>query len=197
MTSNMRWAAMSMALVLSGCAGFKVVDDVDPDNSDLPHGIRYYEPAPFLLVYSDGKGNLSSQIIMMPDTQKRRVIDLYAYASSNNSTLDFSNGMLTKSVMALDTTTVPSTLLKTIQTLGVEAISAAFNAPQSGVTHAIPAPYLYKIVVNDKGTYLVGGQGLGPDGNPLVLMISVTKEAASDSKVDGGGEPTSPTKGSK
>lgn len=185
MISAMRWAGAGMALLLSGCAGFKVVDAPTPN--DTAQGIRYYEPAPFLLVYSDGKGNLTSQIIVMPDITQKRVIDLYAYASTNKSTLDFSNGMLTKSAVEVDSTAVPVALINTIQSLGVAAIGAAFNAPESGVTHVIPAPYLFKIVVDENGTRLVGGQGVGPDGQPLNLQISVTKEAATkEDKADAG-----------
>lgn len=178
MLNIVRWVAPTAALALSACAGYSVVDDNGKTDNDASQGIRYYEPAPYLLVYTDGKGNLTSQIIMMPDLTQKRVIDLYAYASSNNSTLDFNNGMLTKSSVEVDTTAVPSALIDTIQTLGVEAIGAAFNAPQSGVTHAIPAPYLFKIIVGKDGTTLVGGQGKDSKGEPFVLKISVTKEAA-------------------
>lgn len=185
MISAMRWVGAGMALLLSGCAGFKVVDA--PTSNDTAEGIRYYEPAPFLLVYSDGKGNLTSQIIVMPDITQKRVIDLYAYASTNKSTLDFTDGMLTKSAVEVDSTAVPLAMIDTIQSLGVAAIGAAFNAPKSGVTHTIPAPYLFKIVVDKDGTRLLGGPGLGADGEPLNLQISVTKEAATkEDKSDAG-----------
>ncbi|MDR6841323.1 hypothetical protein [Pseudoxanthomonas sacheonensis] len=192
MISAMRWVCAGIALLLSGCAGFKVVDA--PANEDTVQGIRYYEPAPFLLVYSDGKGNLTSQIIVMPDITQKRVIDLYAYASTNKSTLDFTDGMLTKSAVEIDSTAVPLALIDTIQSLGVAAIGAAFNAPESGVTHIIPAPYLFKIVVDANGTTLVGGQGVGPDGKPLNLKISVTKEAATEEDKAESGAPQPPAK---
>lgn len=175
--AGFRFVIAAVLFVLSGCAGYTV-----KDHQEALQGIRYYEPAPFLLVYSDGKGNLTSQIIMMPDLTQKRVIDLYAYAAKNESTLNFENGVLTKSEMGIDSTAVPSALIDTIQTLGVAAIGAAFNAPQSGTTRSIPAPYLFKIVVGVSGTTLVGGQGVGPDGGPMVLNISVTKEAATKAK---------------
>lgn len=170
--AGIRFAVATTLLVLSGCAGYTVKND-----QDALQGIRYYEPAPFLLVYSDGKGNLTSQIIMMPDLTQKRVIDLYAYAAKNKGTLDFENGVLTKSEMTIDSAAVPEALIGTIQTLGVAAIGAAFNAPESGTTRSIPAPYLFKIVVGVKDTTLVGGQGVGLDGKPLVLKI---KEANTD-----------------
>jgi len=167
-----RVTMITALFLLCGCAGFSVQDDSD----DLD-GIRFYEPAPFLLVYSDGKGNLTSQIIMMPDTTRKRVIDLHAFAAKNNTTLTFNKGVLGSSQFVVDSTALPSTLLTSIKALGTAAISAAFNAPDSGTTRQIPAPYLFKIVVDKDGTRLVGGQGAGPNNELVVLYVSVTKEA--------------------
>mgnify|MGYP000549847843 CR=1 FL=1 len=174
MCLNKRLIIVAVLFFLSGCAGFSVQDDNDKPEVD---GIRYYEPAPFLLIYSDGKGNLTSQIIMMPDTQKKRVIDMHAFAAKNNTTLSFNKGVLESSKFVVDSTALPSTLITSIKSLGTAAISAAFNAPESGITRQIPAPYLYKIVIGKDGTKLVGGQGTGPKNEQIVLYVGVTKEA--------------------
>lgn len=167
-----------MLVLLTGCAGYSVTPINDVDSDAKADGVRYYEPALFLLVYSDGRGNLTSQILTMPDTSKKMVINLHAFAAKNNSTLTFSNGILTSSKMELDSTAVPSKIISTIQALGVAAISSAYNSPQAGSTRVIPAPYLFKIVVDNNGTRLVGGQGVGADSKPITIQISVTKEAA-------------------
>jgi hypothetical protein len=181
MPSKMTAYALAAGMtLLVGCAGYSarpLNGSVDNANAQ---GIRYYEPAPFLLVYSDGKGNLTSQIIMMPDTSKLMVMDLHAFAAKNNSTLTFDDGVLTSSKFVVDSTAVPAALIDTIKTLGTAAISSAFNAPDSGTTRRIPAPYLFKIVIGRDGTKLVGGQGIGPGGQPLVIQVSVTKEAAAE-----------------
>jgi hypothetical protein len=179
MTFSVKMVLAVATILLAGCAGYSA-SPIHTNELDIKaKGVRYYEVAPFLLVYSDGKGNLTSQIVMMPDTSKKMVMNLYAYASKNNSTLTFENGVLTSSKFVLDSTTVPSALIDTIQTLGTAAVSAAFNAPNAGTTRTIPAPYLFKIVVDNNGTRLVGGQGVGPDGQTLIVHVSVTKEATS------------------
>lgn len=168
-----------MAALLTGCAGYTAGPILNNKQDAKADGVRYYEIAPFLLVYSDGKGNLTSQIVMMPDTSKKMTLDLYAIAANNDSTLNFENGVLTSSKFILDSSEVPQSLIATIQTLGTAAVSAAFNEPELGTTRRIPAPYLFKIVIDNDGTRLVGGQGVGPDGKPLVVRVSVTGEATS------------------
>jgi hypothetical protein len=162
-------------LLLAGCAGFSAQPDIDSAN-----GIRYYAPASYLLVYSDGKGNLQSQILVMPDLDRKMVIDLKAVGAKNNSTLTFQNGILTGSKFVVDTTALPGALIDTIKTLGTTAIASAFNAPEDTATiRKIPSPYLFKIVVDRDGTRLVGKQGVGPNNEPLIVMVRVTKEGAS------------------
>lgn len=186
-SKSMAYALAAGVTLLSGCAGYTSRPVNSNHEDSTAQGIRYYEPAPFLLVYSDGKGNLTSRIIMMPDTSKLMVMDLHSFASKNNSTLTFDHGVLTSSKFIVDSTAVPTALVETIKTLGTAAISSAFNAPESGTTRQIPAPYLFKIVVGPKGTMLVGGQGLGPGDAPLVIHVSVTKEAAAQAAAPAAG----------
>lgn len=181
MKHKLKMAAIISAGFLTGCAGYtaKPLTLGDQKQDDRSDGIRYYEVAPYLLVYSDGKGNLTSKIEWLPDLSRKMTLDLYAWAANNNTELTFTNGVLTNSTFALDTTAIPNAVLDTIQTLGSAAIAGAFNAPpDAGTTREIPAPYLFKIVVDEDGTRLVGGQGTGPDGEPLVVKVSVTKDAA-------------------
>lgn len=179
MVLNVKVVVAAVTILVSGCAGYSAVPIHNSDEDKKADGVRYYEIAPFLLVYSDGKGNLTSKIEMMPDTSKKMTMDLYSFAANNNSTLTFKNGILTNSKLVLDSTVIPLALIDTIQTLGVAAASAAFMAPDSGTTRSIPAPYLFKIVIDKNGTRLVGGQGVGPDGKPLIIHVSVTGETAS------------------
>jgi hypothetical protein len=183
MTFSVKMVVAVATILLAGCAGYSAGPICTKELDTKANGVRYYEIAPFLLVYSDGKGNLTSQIVMMPDTSKKMVMDLYAYASKNNSTLTFENGVLTTAKYVLDSTTVPSALIDTIKTLGTAAVSTAFNAPNEGATRTIPAPYLFKIVIDNSGTRLVGGQGVGPDNKPLDIKVSVTKEATANAQV--------------
>jgi hypothetical protein len=193
MTLKVHLPLIAIAFLFSGCAGYSAAPIYDVESDEKADGVRYYEPALYLLVYSDGRGNLTSQILTMPDTSKKMVVNLHAFAAKNNSTLTFNNGILTSSKMELDSTAIPSKIINTIQTLGTAAISSAFNSPQAGSTRTIPAPYLFKIVVDNNGTRLVGGQGVGADNKPITVQVSVTKEAAAITGNADAGTPSAET----
>ena len=164
---------------LAGCAGFSARPVATADEDASANGIRYYEMAPYLLVYADGKGGITSSIEMMPDTSRKMVMDLNAFASANNTTLTFVNGVLTSSKFVVDNTAVPAAIVETIKTLGVAAVSNAMNDPESNIVRQIPAPYLFKIVVDRNGTRLVGGPGVDRDNKPVVIQVTVSAEAVS------------------
>jgi Fe-S cluster assembly iron-binding protein IscA len=164
---------------LAGCAGFSARAVATADEDGVANGIRYYEMAPYLLVYADGKGGITSSIEMMPDTSRKMVMDLHSFASANNTTLTFVNGVLTSSKFVVDNTAVPAAIIETIKTLGVAAVSNAMNDPGANVTRRIPAPYLFKIVVDRDGTRLVGGPGVDSNGEPVVIQVTVSAEAVS------------------
>lgn len=86
---SLLWCAL--ASVLAGCAGTSVETIADPAADKEARGIRFYETAPFVLVTSDGKGGLISELIYLPDTTRKRSVRPYAFMANNNSTLTFSN----------------------------------------------------------------------------------------------------------
>lgn len=167
-------AALAAVTLLSACAGFianPVLDDADDAAAD---GIRYYEVAPYLLVYGDGKGGITSSIEMLPDLSRKMNIDLHAFAAKNNTTLTFANGMLTSSKFVVDETVIPAAVVETIKTLGVAAVSKAMNDPTTSKVRLIPAPQLFKIVIDKDGTTLVGSPAKGTNGEPVVIRVAVT-----------------------
>ena len=107
--------------------------------------------------------------------------------------MEFENGILHQSKTVLDEAVVPKSFLETIKTVGLAAIGTALNYPDSGVVGKIPAPYLFKIVIDEDGTRLIGGQGIGPNGyEPLVIKVNVTKtglESSVTGTESGGGKP--------
>ncbi len=180
--------ALVCALVESivGCAGYTARPVANAAEDAAADGIRYYEMAPYLLIYADGKGGITSSIEMMPDTSRRMVMDLHAFAAKNNTTLTFVNGVLTTSKFIVDNTVVPASIVGTIKTLGLAAMNnAAMNDPGSGTVRQVPAPYLFKIVIDKDGTRLVGGQGVDGDNNPVTIQVTVTSEAASATSLGG------------
>lgn len=166
---------------VSACAGL----DVKPIGTDAKldkdaRGFRYYQPAPFLFIYSDGKGGIVSQIKFLPDTTQKMSAQPYAYLSSNESTLQFDAGILTVASVVVDETVVPSAALDSLaKTLGAAA-KAALNAPQATQEAIVPVPYLFKIVLNGDNIELRGGAmngaALTPDGKEkMVIRATIVK----------------------
>lgn len=156
------------AMALSGCAGLSagVVSD---DGKDL--GYRYYAPAPFLFVHSDGKGGLSSEIVYLPDTTQTMSLRPYAVLASNNATLTFSNGMLTEATAVVDETAVPTAFLDALSKAASAAIAADLPA---GPQATAPPPYLFRIIVHTNSIELKGGKAFAKDGaTPVTINVSI------------------------
>jgi hypothetical protein len=174
----MRWIYLSIAIILAGalsaCAGIDVKPIRTQADDKCARGFRYYQPAPFLLVYSDGKGGLISQIKFLPDTTEKMSVRPYAYFASNDGTLEFDAGMLKQASVAVDETIVPVAALDALAKALGAAAAAALNAPQATNEATVPVPYLFKIVVKGDKIELNGGpkQGaaLGPDGETQILI---------------------------
>jgi hypothetical protein len=169
-------------VLIAGCAGTDVSRVTNDAYGELgkvsdtdANGIRYYESAPFLLVYSDGKGGLNSQLLFLPDVTKKRVIRPYAVLAANNSTLTFSNGVLTQGKSVVDETLVPKAIVGALEKAATAAIAASLNAVGAEATPQLPPPQLFKIVLSGGNARLVGGPGV--DRNGKVRMIDVTISA--------------------
>src|SRR5882757_10510461 len=94
---------------------------VEANTADIAaDGIRYYEQVPYLIVYSDGKGGLKSQLLYLPDTTRKKVVHPYAWMANNNLVLTFDKGVLTEGTQTIDETIVPKA--------AVEAAAAALIA---------------------------------------------------------------------
>lgn len=155
-------AAILAATALGGCAGFTTVN-IDSDEDDArARGFRYYESAPFLLVYTDSKGGITSEVLFLPDTTKKRSIQPYAYAASNKSFLKFTEGRLTQAKAVVDETVVPLAAIPELEKLakGVLRVDPGAGPKQ------LPAPYLFRIVKVGERWSLQGGQAIRADGKP-------------------------------
>lgn len=161
------WVACS---ALSGCAGMSA--NVVQDDA-IERGYRYYAPAPFLFVRSDGKGGLTSEIIYLPDTTQTLSVRPYAVLAANNATLSFTNGMLTEATIVGDETAVPLGFLDSLTKAASAAIAADLPA---GSDAKAPVPYLYRIVVQGTTVKLTGGPATGADGSTATIYVSVAAQ---------------------
>jgi hypothetical protein len=175
----MRTSILWAAAFLSGCAGTTDRPIAAADGAGNPDekadGIRYYESAPFLLVYSDGKGGLQSQILFLPDLARKRSIDPYAYLASNNSTLVFQNGMLTQAKSIVDETIVPKAVIGALEKVATGLLAGALNDAGAQPPTQLPPPQLFRILFTKTGAKLVGGPGTGPDGQPRMIDVTISE----------------------
>lgn len=155
-----RFTPLLLTMLVTGCAG----TDITPVKQTATRqevgsidGIRYYEPAPFLLVYSDSRGNLKSQIVILPDLDRMRSVDPFAVLAKNNSTLTFSNGMLTQAKIEVDETVVPTQVFESLKAIAGTVAGAAFDQPEDRKT-TVPSPKLFRIVIEQDKVRLVGGE---------------------------------------
>lgn len=174
MTSNKIIFFGLVMLYLVGCAGIDVgpVDITNNESRAKSKGIRYYESSPFLLIHTDNAGGLTSKIIYLPDTTKLMSIRPYSYFASNNTTLKFEQGLLTQAKAVVDETIIPTAVISSLETVAKGIIEAA-NAPTDANQYTVPAPYLFRINLDNGKWELNGGQGVDQSG--MVAKIRVSK----------------------
>ena len=78
-----------------------------------------------------------------------------------DSTLEFDRGVLTSSVSKGDATAVPIAIAKAVEAFA-PALLAAMGRAKETKDYTVPAPYIFKIVVEGPDVYFVGGQGDQP-----------------------------------
>lgn len=174
------WRAFSRIVILigayvSGCSGLSV-NRVPKALDQCTDGFRYYEPAPYVLVYSDGKTGLTAKVLYLPDLTRKMAAKPYNFMSSNTTKLNFSHGVLTDSDQKGDGTAVPKAIIEAAKTVAIAAAKGAgvaLNQPEraGGVPgFAVPAPYLYRIVITETDVTLQGGQG-SVDGTTTIQVV--------------------------
>ncbi|MEQ1515122.1 MAG: hypothetical protein ABL931_01380 [Usitatibacteraceae bacterium] len=159
-------AALLLSVILSSCAGvdFRSIPYTTADTADKEaNGFRYYDTSPFLLVYTDGKGGLTSSVLYLPDTTKLRTVHPFAYGAKNDTTLTFDNGRLAQSKSVVDETVIPKAVLSALEKVGT-AMAKAANAKEAKPEALIPTPYLFRIIYDGNKWELRGGFALGADG---------------------------------
>jgi hypothetical protein len=164
-------AVASVAAFLAGCAGISAKSVPDPAK-DTTGGFRYYEGAPFLLLYTDGKAGLTSKVLYLPDTTRLRSIEPYSYLANNTTTLKFDHGRLTSAKVVADETAIPTAIISGLEKIALEAAKAA-NAGEEG----IPGPYLFRLVKEGTDWKLAGGQAIGMDGKPACVRFQPTSKS--------------------
>jgi hypothetical protein len=137
-------------------AASKAADQNEHEDSVLT-GIRYYRSSPYLLVYTDGKGNLVWKIYNLLDQTKLMVATPHQFFSKITTNMTFVNGVLTTAHTETDSTAAVKAIIGS-----VEKILPLLAAADLPAETTIPAPRLYKILVQGNELQLVGGPGDKP-----------------------------------
>jgi len=143
--------------MLSACAGVNVVR-INNEAADLKDkkGFRSYEGSTYLLVFPDGKGNMATTPIFLPDQKKKISVAPYSFLASNETKLVYVNGVLTGSETEADGTAVPNAVIGAVE-VAATAAAGAFSAPENKPPSA-PAPELYKLDGSTNPPTLKGGK---------------------------------------
>lgn len=158
-----RAAQCSLLLVLlAGCAGVDVTVVADAKADAAANGFRYYDTSPFLLLYTDARGGIRSELLYLPDTTKKRAITPYHYAAGNDTVLTFDQGRLVQARSAVNETVLPAAVLKSLESIAAARLTA-------GPDNTIPAPYLFRIIKQGGDWALAGQQALDLHGQPAFI----------------------------
>jgi hypothetical protein len=123
--------------------------------ADTGTGIRYYQASPYLLVYTNSKGGLKWQILYLPDQTKKMMAQPKAIGGHSEMTLYFQNGVLTSSTELGDSTALPKAMLAAIQS----AVPLLATAALAAEPDKVPAPSLYKLVIEQNTIHFYGRAG--------------------------------------
>jgi len=140
---------------------------VDEDNL----GIRYYQSSPYLIVYSNGKGGIVTKIEYLPDPNKKMSAVPKSFMATIKTTMEFKNGVLTSNEEEGDGTVVPKAILKAVETAAPAFLAALNKTDVRELT--VPAPYIYKIVVDGNDIIFVGKKG---DTNIKITLLPQKKD---------------------
>lgn len=168
-----------MAAMIIGCAGLIVKPvpkkDTGEYDEETVYGFRYYQPSPYLLVYTDNQGGLVTKIIFLLDQKKKMSVRPYNWMATSQTTLEFKNGMLAGAKNVVDETVIPKAVLTSFEKAVSAAVSAAAIKPSDALVNRIPSPYLFKILEESGNYVLKGGPANDGHGQPLVINVTVAK----------------------
>ena len=155
------FALALLAAASAGCASIDSQQDTDGSRT----GIRYYNSAPFILAYSDGKGGVVAELVYLPDTTRVMSLDATAFFAQNKTVMTFDKSILNNSETTVDATEVPKAVLEAAKTIATAQIASSANIPDNVVQNELPAPYIFRIHYGKdadnpdvRSWQLVGGQ---------------------------------------
>lgn len=171
LTKHWHLIAGMSALFVAGCAGVSYTSIPDAAADRTSRGFRYYDTSPYILVKTNNQGGLSSEIIYLPDTTKKRAARPYSFLAKNDTTLTFgaagSEGLtLTSGSSDANAAEVPEAIAKALGDVAKQAATGgAFlktsqvpKQTKEKVAEKAPTFALFKIVKQEGEWGLIGAQ---------------------------------------
>lgn len=150
-------------IALIGCAGISggQLDLSDKKAGDTLPGIPYYESSTFLMVIPEPTGGYTTEFVELPDPSRLRYIDPWTFLSKHDYTLTFKDGVLVSSNSNIDATKVPIALIDAAVSAAKSSIAQAAVLADSdeSTERSYTSPYLFKVVMKDNKTELIGTGG--------------------------------------
>jgi hypothetical protein len=180
------FAVLVTALLFTGCAGVSVQRDVvgrgPKSGADSflhglfffaqPKGIRYYQPANFILVTVDPTGTVITEHKILPDLERKLSAQPVAFLSkigpigNSGGEIVLKDGMMVSTKFNADATVIPTAVIKTAEQLASAVVKAAgpalagavFDRPMETKEARV---FLFRLRLNnEEGHYeLVGQEG--------------------------------------
>jgi hypothetical protein len=127
------------------------VRPINPDDPRLSdqgaRGVRYYEPRAFLMAYPDPEGGIKCEWVTLPDTTKKQSALAYTLLASNEISLEFDRGILTKGSADIDQTIVPAAIVSAVGKYLSGRIATKATGPGDPQVKfgQLPEPYLFRL----------------------------------------------------
>ena len=140
------------ALASPGCAytrvqRFDVTSHEGRGREATASGVRYYEGAPHILVYST-PGHYASKLVWLPDTRFIYSAQPIEVMATNTTTLSFEAGVLKSSKVVTDATTIPKSILAVVKDAAEAAAKlAAANVAPIEDTEVKPEVHLFRLEI--------------------------------------------------
>lgn len=148
------WSSPVLAAFLSLTLGCASVEHrpLNPSDDESAQGIRYYDASPYVLVYANAGGGLTSEIVYLADPFRLMSAQPKQFLSTLDVTLSFENGVLTQSKAVGDGSIVPAAILQAAKTA-----ATAILAEPSSSAEQLPPVHIFKIIQAHNGEFLLVG----------------------------------------
>jgi hypothetical protein len=120
---------LSAILFELGCANVSYRRITTKADDEAGEGIRYYDTSPYILVQRDTNSNWATSVLYLADHTKQNQANAFSFLAVNNTSLVFTNGVMTDSTAATDSSAVPAAIVQAAAQVALTATKAVSSNP--------------------------------------------------------------------